>query len=138
MFEVAGDAAIASDPGQRLLHDPSLWQDGEAFCTRFMAHDFQRPLAGFRYRRHCIRPLISLIGADNLDEGKTSACPLVHDQRGPVAILHTRRVDRDPEYQAKGIDEKMLLDALCLLARVIAGFLRFAPPFPPTSLSGCR
>jgi hypothetical protein len=129
MFEVACDTAVAPDPGEGALHDPSFRQDGEAFRSRIAAHDLQRPLACLRDRCGGGRSLISLVGEHDLDEGKAPAGVLVEHPRRPVAILHVRRMDHDPQHQAKRVDEQVLLDALGLLARVIAGFLRFAPPF---------
>ena len=74
MFEVTGDAAIASDPRQGSLDNPSLWQDGEAFCARFAPHDFQCPLAGFRYRRRRVRSLI-VNGGSNIPKSGAVKIP---------------------------------------------------------------
>ena len=111
------------------LDDPSFRQHGEALRSGFAAHDLQTPSAGRRDGFGGLRPLVALICEHGLDEGKAPPRALVEHQRGAVAILQIGGVDHDAQHQAERVDEHMALDALGLLARVKARFLRFAPPF---------
>jgi hypothetical protein len=63
---------------------------------------------------------------------------LVEHQHGAVAILQAGRVDHGTEHQAEGVDEKMALLALDLLARIGARRVDRGPLFPRFSRSGYR
>ena len=129
MFDVSGDASVPSYPGESALDNPSFRQDSKALCLWLAANDFQFPLTSPRDRLAGLWPLIALVSKDDFDEGKSAASATIQDERGTIAILNIRRMDHDPQHQAERIDKDVLLDALCSLARVQAGFLGVTPPF---------
>ena len=129
MFDIAGDAPVASDPGQGALDDPSFRKNFKALCPGFSAHDLEPPSAcscdGFR----SFRTLISLIGENTFDERKSSPGATVQHRRRAVTVLNTGWVNDDPHHQSERIDEHMALDPFGLPARVKAGFpARTRPP----------
>jgi len=126
-LEVAGEAAVAADPGECSLDDPALGQDNEVVRIGAL-DDFELPCAGIGDDRSHLRPLIAAIGVDHLDEGEQttgSAQQFV----GTVAILHTGRMDRDVQDEAERIDEDVPLAARDLLARIEALRIDRRPPF---------
>ena len=129
MLDVSGDASVPPYPGEGSFDNPSFWQNGKALCLWLAANDFQLPFTSPRDRLAGLWPLIALIGKDDFDEGKSAAGAAIQDERATIAILNIRRMDNDPQHQAERIDKDVLLNTLCSLARVIAGFLRFRPPF---------
>ncbi len=74
-------------------------------------------------------PAVGAVGEDRLQDGKQPAGPAIQDQRGAVTILEIGRVNDRVEDQTEGIDEKVALLALDLLARVIARRVDARPPF---------
>lgn len=73
--------------------------------------------------------MVAAVGEDHSDEGEERAGGLVQDQGGAVAILDVGTVDGDVQEQAERVDEDVILDALDLLARVVADRVRRRPPF---------
>lgn len=127
-LEVARQAAIAADPCEGALDDPTLGQHHE--LVRFVAlddldHPTPRAGGGFCHAR----ALITGIGEDALDEGKEAACAPVEDQPRAVAILHIGRMDNDVQQEADRVDEDVPLAARDLLTRIIALRVERRPPF---------
>jgi hypothetical protein len=85
-LEVAGQAAVAADPGKSTLDDPSLGQDDEAMGIAAL-DDLQAPAAGLGDELGYLWPLISGIGKDALDERKGSPRRAQQIARA-IAILH--------------------------------------------------
>ena len=114
-LEVLCEPAIASDPSEEALDDPSAWQDGEADLIGMLVDDLDDDaglggdtLAG-----------ISSVGEDAFNEGEDRARGL---QKRPatVAILDTRWMRFEHEAAPIGIDERMALAAIDLFAGIIA------------------
>jgi hypothetical protein len=70
-LEVAGQAAVAADPGKSTLDDPSLGQDDEAMGIAAL-DDLQAPEAGFGDHVGHLRSLVASIGKDAFDKRKGS------------------------------------------------------------------
>ena len=115
-LEVAGQAAVAADPGKSTLDDPSLGQDDEAMGIAAL-DDLQAPAAGLGDEFGHLWPLVAGVGKDAFDERKGSPCGAQQVARA-VAILQIGRVDGDAQQEAKRIDEDVALAAGDLLARI--------------------
>jgi hypothetical protein len=85
-----------------------------------------------------LRPAISGIREDALDEGKEATRMPIEDEARPIAILHICRVDDDVQEEAECIDENMPLTALDLLARVKTRRIERRPLFVRPWRSGRR
>src|SRR5271165_2776357 len=85
-LEVAGQAAVAADPGKGALDDPALGQDDEAMGIAAL-DDLQGPRAGFGDNLGHLRPLIAGVGKDAFDERKGSPRG-AQDLARAIAILH--------------------------------------------------
>ncbi len=127
-LEVAGEAAVAADPGERALDDPALGQDDEAMQLVAL-DDLQRPGAGLGDGGGGLGSLIAGIGEDALDEGEEAARALIEDQSRAVAILHIGGMDDDVQQEAERVDEDVPLAARDLLARIKALRVERGAPF---------
>src|ERR1700745_568321 len=85
-FEIACQAAIATNPGQGSFDDPAFWQDDEVMCVGAL-DDLEHPAAGNGDRLCPLRSLIAGIGEDALDEGE-GAARLPQHLTHAVAILN--------------------------------------------------
>jgi len=127
-LEVARQASIAADPGERSLDDPALGQDDE--LVRLVARDdFDDPTPGARGRFCHAWSLIPGIGEDALDEREEAARALIEHQPRAVAILHIGGMHDDVQEQAERIDENVPLAARNLLARIKALRVECRAPF---------
>lgn len=126
-LEVAGQAAVAADPGESTLDDPSLGQDDEAMGIAAL-DDLQAPEAGLGDDFGHLRPLVAGVGKDAFDERKGSPRGAQQVARA-VAILHVGRVDGDAQQQAKRIDQDVPLAAGDLLAGVETLRIERGAPF---------
>jgi len=126
-FEIAGQTPIAADPREGALNDPSLRQDHEAMKIA-APDDLHRPVArGGNGVRH-LRPLVSGIGKDTLDERKAAA-RLLQQVTRPVAVLNISGQNAHAEQEAERVDKDVALAARDLLARVEALRINRAAPF---------
>ena len=126
-LEVAGQAAVAADPGKSTLDDPSFGQDDEAMGIAAL-DDLQAPAAGLGDDFGHLRPLVAGVGKDAFDERKGSPRGAQQVARA-VAILHVGRVDGDTQQEAKRIDEDVPLAAGDLLAGIEALRIERGAPF---------
>ena len=126
-LEVAGEAAVAADPGKGALDDPSLRQDDETMGIAAL-DDLQAPAAGPGDEFGHLRPLVAGIGKDAFDERKGSPRRTQQVARA-VAILHVGRVDGDAQQQAKRIDKDVPLAAGDLLAGIETLRIECGAPF---------
>jgi hypothetical protein len=98
-FEVACQAAIAADPCQRPLDDPSLGKYDE-FMRLIALDDFDDPApCGGGGLCHAWS-LIAGVGEDALDEREGAAGALIENQACPVAILDIGGMNDDVQEQA--------------------------------------
>ena len=126
-LEVASEAPVAADPGERSLHDPAFRQGHEAVRVGAL-NDFQLPAAGRGDGRRHPRPLVAAVGEDGLDEGERTARGS-KQLAGAVAILRVGGMDDDAQQQAECIDEDVALAPRDLLARIEALRVERSPPF---------
>lgn len=126
-LEVAGQAAVAADPGEGALDDPALGQDDEAMGIAAL-DDLQTPRAGLGDNLGHLGPLIAGVGKDAFDERKGSPCSAQQLTRA-VAILHVGRVDCDAQQEAQRIDQDVALAAGDLFARIEALRVERGAPF---------
>lgn len=116
-LEVASEASVAADPGERTLDDPALWENDESM--RLVAlDDLDLPGAGLGDGRGGFGCLIAAIGEDALDKGKEAAGAPVENERCAIAILHVGRMDDDVQQETERVDENMPFAARDLLARI--------------------
>jgi hypothetical protein len=127
-LEIARQAAVAADPGERALDDPTLGEDDEAMQLAAL-DDLQRPRAGLGYGRGERRALIARVGEDALDEGKETARADIEDTPCSIAVLHCGRVNDNVQEEAERIDEDVPLAARDLLARIVALRVERGAPF---------
>ena len=126
-LEVAGQAAVAADPGKGALDDPALGQDDEAMGIAAL-DDLQGPRAGFGDNLGHLRPLIAGVGKDAFDERKGSPRG-AQDLARAIAILHVGGVDRDAQQEAQRIDQDVAFAAGDFLARIKALRVERRAPF---------
>jgi len=127
-LEVACEAPVAADPGERSFDDPAFGQDDET--VRLVAlDDLQRPGAALRHGGGRFRALVAGIGEDALDERKEPARAPVENQAGAIAILQIGRVDHDVQQEAERVDQDVPLATRDLLARIEALRVERGAPF---------
>lgn len=124
---VGHQAAVAAEPGERTLDDPASANELEAavLVSAFDDLDLDR----FPGELACqLRPRIAAIGKQ-LAQTRVHAQRLLDQAGGAVAILRVGRDHLDGEQMAFGVDDGVALDALGLLARIIADRVDRDPPF---------
>jgi len=126
-LEVAGQAAVAADPGKGALDDPALGQDDEAMGIAAL-DDFQLPGAGLGDDLGHLWPLVAGVGEDAFDKREGSPRRAQHLARA-VAVLHVGRVDGDAQQEAKRIDQDVTLAPGDFLARIKALRVERRAPF---------
>ena len=116
-------SAVLTQPGERSLDNPSLWQHHKA--VRFGTFDnFNEP------SRPAARPVnkpagIAAVSEDQLQTAEACAKSL-QDQSSAVAILNVGWMDNQCHDQTHGVDDQMTLAAKDFLARIV-------PTIPPFS-----
>ena len=110
-----------------MVHDPSLRQDHETLEIA-AADDLHRPASRGGDRLRHLRPLVSGVGEDALDEGKAAARLLQQIAR-PVAVLNVGGQHAHAEQEAERVDKDMTLAARDLLARIEALRIERSAPF---------
>lgn len=126
-FVMSHETAVAAQPGEGALDDPSSADDLEAAvvvdpfddleCHRLVGEVGGELVTG-----------IGAVGKDMCNEWEQS--PRRADQfDGTITVLDIGREDLDPEEKSYGVDERVALDALRLLARIVADRIAMAPPF---------
>lgn len=126
-LEVAREAAVAADPGEAALDDPTLGQDDEAMRVAPL-DDIQLPGAGPGDGARQLRPLIAAVGVDALDEGERAAA-LAQQRDRAVVILDICGMDDDVQEETERVDEDVALAARDLLARVVTLRVERRAPF---------
>ena len=115
-FEVAHEATVSADPGERPFDDPALGQDDETFRVGSF-DDLDFPASGLGDGSRHFRPLISGVGEDFRDEGEAPPRAL-QQTAGAVAILNIGGQDAHAEQESQRIDKDMALAPRDFLARV--------------------
>ena len=126
-LEIAGQAAVAADPGKGALDDPALGQDDEAMGIAAL-DDLQGPRAGLGNNPGHLWPLVAGVGKDALDERKGSPRGAQQIARA-IAVLHVGRVDDHAQQEAQRIDQDVALAAGDFLARIKALRVERRAPF---------
>jgi len=127
-LEVAGEAPIAANPGERSLDDPAFGKYEET--VQFIAlDDLKFPGASLGDGGRCLWSLVCRIGEDTLDERVEAARAPIENEQCAVAILHSGRVDDDVQQQAERVDEDMPFAARDLLGRIEALRVKRGAPF---------
>lgn len=126
-LEVAGQAAVAADPGEGALDDPALGQDDKAVGIAAL-DDLQAPGTGLGDDLGHLWPLVAGVGEDALDEREGSPRGAQHLARA-VAVLHVGGVDRDAQQEAQRIDQDVALAAGDFLPRIKALRVERGAPF---------
>ena len=126
-LEVAGEAAVAADPGKGALDDPAFGQDDEAMGIAAL-DDLQSPRTGLGNNLGHLRPLVAGVGKDAFDEREGSPRGAQQLARA-IAILHVGRVDGDAQEEAQRIDQDVALAAGDFLPRIKALRVERRAPF---------
>ena len=126
-LEVAGQAAVAADPGKGALDDPAFGQDDEAMGIAAL-DDLQGPGTGLGDQLGHLWSLVSGIGKNAFDERKGSPRRTQQLAR-PVAILQVGRVYGDAQQEAQRVDQDVALAAGDFLARIKALRVERRAPF---------
>ena len=125
-FEVAGQAAVAADPGKGALDDPALGQNDKTMSIAAF-DDLQSPATCIGDDPRHLRPLIAGIGEDAFDEREGSPRH-AQDLTRAVAILHVGGVGH-AQQEAQRIDQDVALAAGDFLRRVKALRVERRAPF---------
>jgi hypothetical protein len=126
-FEIAGQTAIAADPGECSFNDPSFWQHHETMQIGTF-DDLDFPAPGCSHDVRHFWPLISCIGEYALDEWKP-ATRFVQQGASAVPILNIGGQNAHAEEKAERVDKDMALAARDFLARVKALRIERGAPF---------
>jgi hypothetical protein len=127
-LEIAGQAAIATDPGQRSFDDPALGQDNK-FVQFVALDDLDRPMAGAGSGSRDAGSLVAGIGEDALDKREEAAGSPIENQPRPIAILNVGRMNDDVQQKAERIDKDVALAPDDLLARIKPLRVKRGAPF---------
>ena len=127
-LEIARQAAVSTDPGERALDDPAFGENDEAMQLVTL-DDLQGPGAGCGDGCGQHRSLVAGIGEDALDEGEQAAGTSIENQPRPVAVLNIAGMNDDVQQKAERIDQDMALAPGDLLARIVALRVERGAPF---------
>ena len=127
-LEIAGQEAIAADPGQSSFDDPALGQDDE-FVQFVSLDDLDHPMAGPSCGVGDAGPLVAGIGEDVLDEREEATGAPIENQPRPIAILNVGGMDDDVQQKAERIDKDVALAPGDLLARIKPLRVKRGAPF---------
>ena len=126
-FEVARQTAVAADPGEGALDDPSLGQNDKAVRVATL-DDLQGPATCIGDDLRHLWSLIAGVGEDTLDEGE-QAPRRTQQVASAVAILHIGGLNADAQQETERVDQNMALAASDLLARIEALRVKRRAPF---------
>jgi hypothetical protein len=126
-LEVARQAAVAADPRERALHDPTFGEHLEVMEIGAL-DDLELPAPGGGDGSLHLWSLISAVAIDQRDEGEQAACTAQHGE-GAVTILHVGGMNDDAQEKAERIDEDVPLAARDLLACIKALRVECRAPF---------
>ena len=126
-FEVASQATIATDPGERPFNDPPFGQDLKSGSIRSL-DDLQSPGTSAPHRHCHLASRISAISKNALDEREQSSRP-AQQVEGAITVLNIGGMNDDVQQEAQRVDQDVPLATLDLLARVVARRIEPRPPF---------
>src|SRR5208282_3740487 len=126
-FEVASQASIAADPGERPFYNPPLGQDLEAGGIGAL-HDLQSPCPGAPDDECHLLSCVATISEDALDEWEQSSRP-AQEMEGAVAVLNVSGMNDNAQQETQRVDQDVPLATFDLLARVVARRIEPRPPF---------
>ncbi len=127
-LEIACQAPMATDPGERTLDDPAFGKNDETMQL-IAFDDFELPGAGACDDRRRFWSLVAGIGEDTLEEREETARTPIENEPRAVAILHVGRMNNDIQQETERIDENVPLAARDLLARIEALWVKRGAPF---------
>ncbi len=126
-FEVAGETAVAADPGKGALDDPAFGQNDKTMSIAAL-DDLQGPRAGPDDELGGLWSLVAGVGEDAFDEREGSPRHAQNLARA-IAILHIGGVDDHAQQEAQRIDQNVALAAGDLFARIKALRVERGAPF---------
>ena len=135
-LKVAGQTAVATDPGKRPLDNPSLGQNFEAAGIRSL-HDLQFPCSCAPDDERHLLTGIATISKNALDEWEQSSRP-AQQMECSVTVLNIGRMDDDVQQETQRVDQDVPLATLDLLARVVARRIEPSPLFASLWLFASR
>lgn len=134
-FPILGQAPALAEPSEDALHDPAPGQHDEALGPIRTLDDLDGDPGGRgRQRPAKLQALVAAVRVERQEE-REQAEQARHDERAVVSVIDVGGVHDRLYQEALRVDEDGALPALDFLARVIAGGLIVAPPFPCSSRS---
>ena len=126
-LEVTCQAAIATDPGEGPLNDPSFGQHFKAGSVRSF-DDLQLPGTGTPHGQRHLASRVAAISKDAFDEREQSSRP-PQQVESTIPVLDIGGMNDNVQQQAQRVDQDVPLATLDLLARVVARRIEPSPPF---------
>lgn len=118
-FEILGQSAASSEPGEGSFDNPSPWQNLEAFGAIGSPDDFERPFPGCRERAAQFVAGIAAVRKDMAQSG-VEAADRSKDERSSVPILDVGGMHEEADQIALRVGDDVALASLDLLARIVA------------------
>src|SRR5215216_6054928 len=110
-FEVLGEAAVAAEPGEGALDQPSPRQELEAFDAVRTLDDLDRPRPAFGERADELLPAIDAVGEDVAQLGERAGEAL-EQRHGAVTVLNLGAVHEARQEEALGVGHDVAFAAL--------------------------
>ena len=126
-LKVAGQAAIATDPGKRPFDNPPFGQHLETGNVRSL-DDLQTPGTGTPHGQRHLASRVSAISKDAFDEREQSSRS-TQQVESPITVLNISGMNDDVQQEAQCVDQDVPLSTFDLLARVVARSIEQRPPF---------
>jgi hypothetical protein len=117
-FEVASQAAVATDPRERPLDNPSFGQHLESSGIRSL-DDLQSPGTGAPHGHSHLASRVSAISEYAFNERKQASRP-PQQMESTITVLNVSGMNDDVQQEAQRVDQDVPLATLDLLARVVA------------------
>lgn len=126
-FVLFAESAVAPEPRESALDNPSLRRNGESLRLFVPPDDLDHATGG------APRPVdqtagVTAVGPDQLESAELPLQTIDHD-RCSVAILDARGMHDHRQDQSQGIDDQMAFAPFDLLPRVVPAFPPFSADF---------
>ena len=134
--QVARQALVATDLGERPLDDPTFWQNFKSGSFRSL-NDLQSPNAGAPYGQCHLTSGVAAISENAFDEREQASCP-AQQVENIITVPNIGRMNDDVQQEAQRVNQDVSLATLDLLARAVARRIDPSPLFACLWLSASR
>ena len=128
VLPILGEAPVSSEPGEGSLDHPAARQDDETAHVVGALDDLQSQTRDFGDGIDDPMRVVAAVGPDQL-QPRVALADLAQHQSRAIAILDAGGMNYDPDWQPLGVDERVKLAALHLLAGVVPHLAVAAAPF---------